>query len=123
MAKKELQWAPLLGQYMSLSGAVFVDRANNKDALKALAAAGDDMKSKGVSRFPNWDNCYSSAFCFRSHSGSSPKALVRLLRPLTCFRSKRGRFIWLCRRACRSSRLSAKTIGGFIARAHLKEEH
>ncbi|KAG8747081.1 1-acylglycerol-3-phosphate O-acyltransferase [Ceratobasidium sp. 414] len=49
MAKKELQWAPLLGQYMSLSGAVFVDRANNKDALKALAAAGEDMKSKGVS--------------------------------------------------------------------------
>jgi len=49
MAKKELQWAPLLGQYMSLSGAVFVDRSNNKDALKALAAAGDDMKSKGVS--------------------------------------------------------------------------
>ncbi|KAG8720453.1 1-acylglycerol-3-phosphate O-acyltransferase [Ceratobasidium sp. 395] len=49
MAKKELQWAPLLGQYMSLSGAVFVDRSNNKDALKALAAAGEDMKSKGVS--------------------------------------------------------------------------
>jgi lysophosphatidate acyltransferase len=54
MAKKELQWAPLLGQYMSLSGAVFVDRSNNKDALKALAAAGDDMKSKGVSKiFPD----------------------------------------------------------------------
>lgn len=49
MAKKELQWMPLLGQYMSLSGAVFVDRSNNKDALKALAAAGEDMKSKGVS--------------------------------------------------------------------------
>jgi len=49
MAKKELKWAPLLGQYMSLSGAVFVDRSNNKDALKALAAAGEDMKSKGVS--------------------------------------------------------------------------
>ena len=41
---------------MSLSGAVFVDRANNKDALKALAAAGDDMKSKGVSGFPVWEN-------------------------------------------------------------------
>lgn len=64
MAKKELQWAPLLGQYMSLSGAVFVDRSNNKDALKALAAAGDDMKSKGVSRFPIWVNCYSSVFLF-----------------------------------------------------------
>lgn len=49
MAKKELKWAPLLGQYMALSGAVFVDRKNNKDALNALAAAGEEMKSKAVS--------------------------------------------------------------------------
>ncbi|CCO30047.1 lysophosphatidate acyltransferase [Rhizoctonia solani AG-1 IB] len=49
MAKKELKWAPLLGQYMALSGAVFVDRKNSKDALHALAKAGDEMKSKGVS--------------------------------------------------------------------------
>jgi lysophosphatidate acyltransferase len=51
MAKKELKWSPLLGQYMALSGAVFVDRKNNKDALKALAAAGEEMKAKGVSSF------------------------------------------------------------------------
>jgi len=51
MAKKELQWAPLLGQFMTLSGAVFVDRSNNKDAVKSLAAAGEDMKSKQVNYF------------------------------------------------------------------------
>ncbi|ELU38375.1 1-acylglycerol-3-phosphate O-acyltransferase [Rhizoctonia solani AG-1 IA] len=49
MAKKELKWSPLLGQYMALSGAVFVDRKNSKDALHALAKAGEEMKSKGVS--------------------------------------------------------------------------
>ncbi|KAF8709043.1 1-acylglycerol-3-phosphate O, partial [Rhizoctonia solani] len=49
MAKKELKWSPLLGQYMALSGAVFVDRRNSKDALHALAKAGEEMKSKGVS--------------------------------------------------------------------------
>ncbi|CAE7225415.1 unnamed protein product [Rhizoctonia solani] len=49
MAKKELKWSPLLGQYMALSGAVFVDRKNSKDALDSLAKAGDEMKSKRVS--------------------------------------------------------------------------
>jgi len=49
MAKRELLWAPLLGQYMQLSGAVFVDRRNNKNAVAALAAAGADMKTKGIS--------------------------------------------------------------------------
>ncbi|KAK4686994.1 lysophosphatidate acyltransferase, partial [Tremellales sp. Uapishka_1] len=49
MAKQELKWAPLLGQYMSLSGAVFVNRKNRKDAVKTMQQAGDDMKKKGVS--------------------------------------------------------------------------
>ncbi|OWZ45843.1 lysophosphatidate acyltransferase [Cryptococcus neoformans] len=49
MAKKELKWTPLLGQFMSLSGAVFVNRKNRHDAVKALAIAGEDMKKKGVS--------------------------------------------------------------------------
>lgn len=49
MAKKELKWSPLLGQYMTLSGAVFVDRKNSKDALQSLARAGEEMKSKRVS--------------------------------------------------------------------------
>lgn len=34
---------------MSLSGAVFVDRKNSKDAVKAMNAAGEDMKKQGVS--------------------------------------------------------------------------
>lgn len=34
---------------MSLSGAVFVNRKNRHDAVKALAIAGEDMKKKGVS--------------------------------------------------------------------------
>ncbi|ADV24659.1 lysophosphatidate acyltransferase [Cryptococcus gattii E566] len=49
MAKKELKWTPLLGQFMSLSGAVFVNRKNRHDAVKALAIAGEDMKKKGIS--------------------------------------------------------------------------
>ncbi len=71
MAKRELKWTPLLGQFserwaflcclsmlhlsrliclaVSLSGAVFVDRKNNKDAVKLMNQAGDDMKRKGVS--------------------------------------------------------------------------
>ncbi|CAE6502047.1 unnamed protein product [Rhizoctonia solani] len=49
MAKKELKWSPLLGQFMALSGAVFVDRKNSKDALDSLARAGEEMKSKGIS--------------------------------------------------------------------------
>lgn len=34
---------------MSLSGAVFVNRKNSKDAVKAMNAAGEDMKRQGVS--------------------------------------------------------------------------
>ncbi|ODO09088.1 hypothetical protein I350_02688 [Cryptococcus amylolentus CBS 6273] len=49
MAKKELKWSPVLGQFMSLSGAVFVDRKNRTDAVQALAVAGEAMKKKGVS--------------------------------------------------------------------------
>ncbi|KAK8844606.1 hypothetical protein IAR55_006453 [Kwoniella newhampshirensis] len=49
MAKQELKWTPLLGQFMSLSGAVFINRKIRKDAIKALEQAGDDMKKKGVS--------------------------------------------------------------------------
>ncbi|KAJ9115358.1 hypothetical protein QFC24_006973 [Naganishia onofrii] len=44
MAKRELKWMPLLGWFSALSGAVFVDRKNNKDAVKAMNAAGEAMK-------------------------------------------------------------------------------
>jgi len=49
MAKKELQWAPFLGMFMSLSGAVFVDRGNNAQAVRSLQAAGDYMKKNETS--------------------------------------------------------------------------
>lgn len=49
MAKKELQWAPFLGMFMSLSGAVFVDRGNNAEAVRSLQAAGDYMKQNETS--------------------------------------------------------------------------
>jgi len=49
VAKKELKWAPLLGQYMLLSGAVFVDRSNSAKAIRSLQDAGDRMKAYGAS--------------------------------------------------------------------------
>ena len=49
MAKKELQFAPLLGQFMSLSGAVFINRKNLKDSIKAFQQVGQTMKKKNLS--------------------------------------------------------------------------
>jgi len=49
MAKKELQWAPLLGQFMQASGAIFVDRGNNAKAIRSLTAAGETMKARNTS--------------------------------------------------------------------------
>lgn len=48
MAKKELKFTPFLGQYMTASGAVFVNRSSNKDAIAVLADAGKQMKERGV---------------------------------------------------------------------------
>jgi lysophosphatidate acyltransferase len=48
MAKKELQWSPL-GPWMYMSGAVFIDRRNSTKAHESLTAAGEEMKSKGIS--------------------------------------------------------------------------
>lgn len=49
MAKQELKFAPLLGQYMLFSGAVFIDRKNRHDAVKSFNQVGDAMKRKKVS--------------------------------------------------------------------------
>lgn len=48
MAKQELKLAPLLGQYMLLSGAVFIDRKNRNDAVKAFNQVGSEMKRQKV---------------------------------------------------------------------------
>ncbi|KAL6309766.1 hypothetical protein BKA93DRAFT_814664 [Sparassis latifolia] len=46
MAKKSLQWVPLLGQFMTLSGAVFIDRGNNAKAVRSLTAAGEIIHAR-----------------------------------------------------------------------------
>lgn len=49
MAKKELQWMPFLGQWMSLSGAVFIDRGNNAKAIRSLSTAAETVKNRHTS--------------------------------------------------------------------------
>lgn len=53
MAKQELKLAPLLGQYMMFSGAVFIDRKNRKDAVKAFDQVGNAMKKNKVRQKPS----------------------------------------------------------------------
>ncbi|KIJ69926.1 hypothetical protein HYDPIDRAFT_104587 [Hydnomerulius pinastri MD-312] len=48
MAKRELQWSPL-GPWMFMSGAIFINRGNSSNAHKSLEAAGEEMKTKGIS--------------------------------------------------------------------------
>lgn len=52
MAKKELQWTPLLGQFMTLSNAVFINRTKRQDAVAAFAKVAQTMKAKTVSGCP-----------------------------------------------------------------------
>ncbi|GAA5925130.1 1-acylglycerol-3-phosphate O-acyltransferase SLC1 [Sporobolomyces koalae] len=51
MAKKELQWMPLLGQFMTLSNAVFVNRSKRSDAVAVFAKVAQKMKEKSLSLF------------------------------------------------------------------------
>lgn len=51
MSKKSLKYSPLLGQFMSLSGSVFVDRVNQKDALATFKQAASQVKDKQVGVF------------------------------------------------------------------------
>lgn len=51
MSKKSLRYTPFLGQFMSLSNAVWVDRTNRKSAVAQFAKVGEVMKSKRVSIF------------------------------------------------------------------------
>ncbi|KAK0461632.1 uncharacterized protein EV420DRAFT_1265922 [Desarmillaria tabescens] len=50
MAKSSIRWTPL-GPFMIMSGAIFVDRGNNARAVSSLKAAGETMKSGGVSLY------------------------------------------------------------------------
>ncbi|KKA26835.1 hypothetical protein TD95_000763 [Thielaviopsis punctulata] len=48
-AKASLRRVPVLGWFMSLSGAIFIDRKNTKDARSAVASAGQEMKRRNQS--------------------------------------------------------------------------
>jgi phosphatidylinositol glycan class A protein len=48
MAKKSIRLIPGLGWFMLMSGAVFIDRSNNKSAIASMTQAGEDMKRSNV---------------------------------------------------------------------------
>lgn len=48
-AKKSLKYSPFLGQWMTVAGAIFIDRGNSKDAQRSLQKACDDLKEKELS--------------------------------------------------------------------------
>ncbi|KAF9361162.1 1-acylglycerol-3-phosphate O-acyltransferase [Mortierella sp. NVP85] len=54
MAKKELLYFPLLGLFMKLSNAIFIDRKNHKKAIESTTQAVTDMKkhNSGIWIFP-----------------------------------------------------------------------
>lgn len=59
-AKKQLKRVPVLGWFMSLSGTVFIDRANRDNARAAMAGAAEVMKTKrqNVYMFPEGTRSY-----------------------------------------------------------------
>ncbi|KAI0480664.1 acyltransferase-domain-containing protein [Xylariaceae sp. FL0804] len=59
-AKKNLKKIPFLGWYMSLSGTVFIDRQNSKDARSAMAGAATEIqrRKQSVYMFPEGTRSY-----------------------------------------------------------------
>ncbi|KAI0994637.1 hypothetical protein K3495_g13545 [Podosphaera aphanis] len=59
-AKRSLQKTPFLGWFMSLSGSVFIDRANSKNARQAMAGASEEItkKRQSVYMFPEGTRSY-----------------------------------------------------------------
>ncbi|KAH6654493.1 hypothetical protein BKA67DRAFT_658790 [Truncatella angustata] len=59
-AKKALKSWPFLGWFMALSGTVFIDRKNSKDARQAMSGAADEMKTRrqSVYMFPEGTRSY-----------------------------------------------------------------
>jgi lysophosphatidate acyltransferase len=60
-AKHSLKKVPFLGWFMSLSGTVFIDRANSTSARSAMAGAADEIKNakQSVYMFPEGTRSYS----------------------------------------------------------------
>lgn len=59
-AKKSLKRVPILGWFMSLSGTVFIDRANRDSAISAMAGAADVIRKtrQNVFMFPEGTRSY-----------------------------------------------------------------
>lgn len=59
-AKASLKKVPLLGQFMRLSGSIFIDRKNSKDAREAMAGAASEIRAKrqSVYIFPEGTRSY-----------------------------------------------------------------
>lgn len=59
-AKAQLKKVPFLGWFMSLSGTIFIDRKNSKDARSAMDGAASEIKTKrqSVYMFPEGTRSY-----------------------------------------------------------------
>jgi lysophosphatidate acyltransferase len=59
-AKKQLRLIPFLGWYMTLSGTVYIDRKNSKDARQAMAGAASEIqrRKQSVYMFPEGTRSY-----------------------------------------------------------------
>ncbi|KAI0024797.1 acyltransferase-domain-containing protein [Xylariomycetidae sp. FL0641] len=59
-AKKNLKKVPFLGWYMTLSGTVYIDRQNSKDAREAMAGAAKEIQKRkqSVYMFPEGTRSY-----------------------------------------------------------------
>lgn len=59
-AKSSLRRVPFLGWFMSLSGSIFIDRKNAKDAREAMRGAADEIRQKrqSVYMFPEGTRSY-----------------------------------------------------------------
>ncbi|KAK6950303.1 hypothetical protein Daesc_008629 [Daldinia eschscholtzii] len=59
-AKKALKYVPFLGWFMSLSGTIFIDRKNSKDARQAMAGAAREIQTRkqSVYMFPEGTRSY-----------------------------------------------------------------
>ncbi|KAJ6446683.1 acyltransferase [Purpureocillium lavendulum] len=59
-AKSDLKHVPFLGWFMRLSGSIFIDRKNSKDARDAMAGAAQEIRAKrqSVYMFPEGTRSY-----------------------------------------------------------------
>ncbi|ATY60698.1 AtaAp protein [Cordyceps militaris CM01] len=59
--KRSLKHIPFLGWFMTLSGSIFIDRANSKDARQAMQGAADEIttRKQSVYMFPEGTRSYS----------------------------------------------------------------